>query len=289
MNLIVDAVEKIKEEEEIDVEVEFGIRTCNEKKRILESIKKIKNSGDEDKLNYVNNLYRFYSIFLNLNHLVNSHPILYEKELKYHCNTFYNFLNDKIVDTSKRVITGIITAIANDEPLESFYKYLMRPDIFEAEYRLDEEKYNNTSEEENDNMTEEENNNLFPHNCSRKEFYIFENYIQDQNRKKIHCYLEKLEKNGNDYKIRNIKKLYRIYNFFYEIKSLLYDTDTFVYRDNSYYSVDEFYDFLIRVVDSIKSDIITFIDMLQHDNFNNKKLLSRRSNLYKQTFNIYLK
>ena len=289
MNLIVDAVEKIKEEEEIDVEVEFGIRTCNEKKRILESIKKIKNSGDEDKLNYVNNLYRYYSIFLNLNHLVNSHPILYEKELKYHCNTFYNFLNDKIVDTSKRVITGIITAIANDEPLESFYKYLMRPDIFEAEYRLDEEKYNNTSEEENDNMTEEENNNLFPHNCSRKEFYIFENYIQDQNRKKIHCYLEKLEKNGNDYKIRNIKKLYRIYNFFYEIKSLLYDTDTFVYRDNSYYSVDEFYDFLIRVVDSIKSDIITFIDMLQHDNFNNKKLLSRRSNLYKQTFNIYLK
>ena len=289
MNLIVDAVEKIKEEEEIDVEVEFGIITCNEKKRILESIKKIKNSGDEDKLNYVNNLYRYYSIFLNLNHLVNSHPILYEKELKYHCNTFYNFLNDKIVDTSKRVITGIITAIANDEPLESFYKYLMRPDIFEAEYRLDEEKYNNTSEEENDNMTEEENNNLFPHNCSRKEFYIFENYIQDQNRKKIHCYLEKLEKNGNDYKIRNIKKLYRIYNFFYEIKSLLYDTDTFVYRDNSYYSVDEFYDFLIRVVDSIKSDIITFIDMLQHDNFNNKKLLSRRSNLYKQTFNIYLK
>ena len=292
MNSIIEVVEELKKEG-CNIDVIVGPRNKYEKEKILESIKKIKDSGDEVKLEYVNNLYRYYSIFLNLNHLVRSKPILVEKEFKYHCETFLHFLEDKVIDTSKRVITGIITAVANDEPLDSFLKYLMFPNIYEEEYRRDEEnkyqiKDDDTSEEENDDTSEEENDDLFGNGGCRKDFYLLEDCKQDENRKKIHCYLEKLEKNGDDYKIRNIKKLYRIYNFFYEIKSLIYDEDTFVYTDKSY-SVDEFYQFLTNVVDSTKSDIIKFIDMIQDDNFNNKKLLSRRLNLYKKKFNIYLK
>ena len=98
-----------------------------EKKTIREAIKKLKDSGDETKILYAKNLYRYYSIFDNLDCLLKSHPILIEKEVKYHCEDFYHYLDDKIIDSSKRIITGIISAIANDEPLDPFYKYLMHP------------------------------------------------------------------------------------------------------------------------------------------------------------------
>ena len=189
MNLIIDTVEKLKEEGS-NIDVIVGPRNKYEKEKILESIKKIKDSGDEVKLEYVNNLYRYYSIFLNLNHLVRSKPILVEKEFKYHCETFLHFLEDTVIDNSKRIITGIITAVANDEPLDSFFKYLMRPDIYEEEYRRDEEnkyqvKDDDTSEEENDDDTsEEENDDSFGNGGCRKDFYLLENHIQDENRKK---------------------------------------------------------------------------------------------------------
>ena len=282
MNPIINVVEQMKEEG-INVNVIVGPRGKREKKTILESIRKIKDSGDKDKLEYVNNLYRYYSIFLNLQRLVNSHEILEEKEVKYHCKTFLNFLNDTIVDTSKRVITGIIYAVANDEPLDSFFKYLMRPDIYEEEYRRDKvDKYQVKSDEEEEEEEEDDYQE-----CCRSHFYNSENQNQNETRKKIHHYLEKLEKNGDDYKIRNIKKLYRIYNFFYEIKSLIYDKDTFVYTDKSY-SVNDFYLFLDRVVDLTKSDIIKFIDMLQEDDFNNKKILTRHLKKYQKKFYMYL-
>ena len=98
-----------------------------EKKTIREAIKKLKDSGDETKILYAKNLYRYYSIFDNLDCLLKSNPILIEKEDKYHCEDFYHYLDDKIIDSSKRIITGIISAIANDEPLDPFYKYLMHP------------------------------------------------------------------------------------------------------------------------------------------------------------------
>ena len=103
-------------------------------KKILESIKKLKDRGDETKLLYVENLYRYFSIFNSLHHLVKSNPILIEEEVKYHCEDFYHYLDDRIIDSSKRIITGIISAVANDEPLDSFYKYLMFPKLYEEEY-----------------------------------------------------------------------------------------------------------------------------------------------------------
>ena len=104
-------------------------------KKIVESIKKIKDSGDENKLLYAKNFYRYFSIFNSLHHLVKLHPILIEKEVKYHCEDFFHYLDDKIIDSSKRIITGIISAVANDEPLDSFYKYLMFPDSYEEELK----------------------------------------------------------------------------------------------------------------------------------------------------------
>ena len=134
-----DAIFKALEDMGYKFEVEVGWKDKDRKKTILEAIKKLKDRGDESKLLYAKNLYRYYSIFDNLDCLLKSHPILIEKEVKYHCEDFYHYLDDKIIDSSKRIITGIISAVANDEPLDSFYKYLMFPKLYEEEYRKENE------------------------------------------------------------------------------------------------------------------------------------------------------
>lgn len=134
-----DAIFKALEDMGYKFEVEVGWKDKDRKKTILEAIKKLKDRGDESKLLYAKNLYRYYSIFDNLDCLLKSHPILIEKEVKYHCEAFYHYLDDKIIDSSKRIITGIISAVANDEPLDSFYKYLMFPKLYEEEYRKENE------------------------------------------------------------------------------------------------------------------------------------------------------
>ena len=122
----------------------------------------------------------------------------------------------------------------------------------------------------------------------RNQLYLEEGFKRKINRKKICGYLKKLEKNGDDYKIKHIKKMYRIYNIFYQIKSLIYSKDTFEYTDK-YLSIDDFYHFLIYVIDCIKADIIKFIDMVQDNDFNNDELLLINLDENKEKFNIYLK
>ena len=122
----------------------------------------------------------------------------------------------------------------------------------------------------------------------RNQLYLEEGFKRKINRKKICGYLKKLEKNGDDYKIKHIKKMYKIYNIFYQIKSLIYSKDTFEYTDKDL-SIDDFYNFLIYVIDCIKADIIKFIDMVQDNDFNNDELLLINLDENKEKFNIYLK
>ena len=123
-------------------------------------------------------------------------------------------------------------------------------------------------------------------NC-RNQLYFEEGNRLKINRKKICGYLKKLEKNGDDYKIKHIKKMYRIYIYFYRIKSLIFSKDTFEYTDKDL-SIDDFYNFLVYVIDCIKADIIKFIDLIQNDDFNNDEILSRKLYQNKEKFNIYL-
>ena len=128
-----DAIFKGLEDMGYKFEVEVGWKDKKRKKIILESIKKLKDSGDESKLLYAKKIYRYYSILFNLDYLLNSHPILNEEEVKYHCEDLYHYL-DNFIDSAKRIITGVISALANDEPLDSFYKYLMFPNLYREEY-----------------------------------------------------------------------------------------------------------------------------------------------------------
>ena len=80
--------------------------------------------------------YRYYNIFYNLNYLVRSHPILNED--KYGSELFYNYLLEDVIDTSQRVIYAIISSVSNDDPLDSFHKYLMFPETYEKDYQKEE-------------------------------------------------------------------------------------------------------------------------------------------------------
>ena len=124
-------------------------------------------------------------------------------------------------------------------------------------------------------------------NC-RNQFYLEEGFLQKKNKKKICGYLKKLKESGDYYKIKHIKKLYQIYNIFYQIKSLIFSKDTFEYT-NKDLSIDDFYNFLIYLIECTKYDIIKFIEMIQDDNFNNDELLLENLDENKKKFNTYLK
>ena len=127
-----DSIFKQLEDMGYEIEVEVGWKDKSRKKKILEAIKKLKDSGDESKLLYVKNLYRYYSILYNLGYVLKSTPRLFEEEVKYCSEDLYHYL-DNFIDSSKRIITGVIEAIGNDESLDPFYKYLMFTHMYTPE------------------------------------------------------------------------------------------------------------------------------------------------------------
>ena len=111
--------------------VEVGWKEKKRKKTILSALRKLKESGDDVKINYVKTLYRYYCTINSLGY------ILYPKDIpvdddKYGLHYLCSYL-DGIVDTSKWVITGVIKALGDDEPLEPFCKYLMFTHMYTPE------------------------------------------------------------------------------------------------------------------------------------------------------------
>ena len=108
-------------------------------------------------------------------------------------------------------------------------------------------------------------------NC-RNQLYMQERFSRRYDMKKVSSYLRKLKEKGDDYKIKHVKKLYQIYNIFYQMKSLIFSKDTFEYTDKDL-STDNFYNFLLYVIDCLRSDIIKFIEYIQDDKFDNEILI----------------
>ena len=114
----------------------------------------------------------------------------------------------------------------------------------------------------------------------RKKYFGTEAYVRDKQKKEIGEYLKKLKNNGDDYKIKHIKKLYQFYNMFYKTLRMMICEEVYDFNDNS---IDDFYNFLFYVLHCIKQDIYKFICLIQDDNFNKEETLN------KEEFNICLK
>ena len=121
----------LKEFEDVGCEVEVGYREKNRKKNILSSLRKLKESGDDVKINYVKTLYRYYCTINSLGHIL--HPgLIPVEEDKYGIHYLCSYI-DGIVNTAKMSIVGVIKALGNDEELRPFCKYLMFTHMYTPE------------------------------------------------------------------------------------------------------------------------------------------------------------
>ena len=101
------------------------------KKTILAALRKLKESGDNVKINYAKKLYRYYSTINSLGYILKPEHIPIEED-KYGIHYLCSYL-DGIVNTSKMSIARVIKAIGNDEPLDPFCKYLMFTHMYTPE------------------------------------------------------------------------------------------------------------------------------------------------------------
>ena len=100
------------------------------KKIIGEAMKKLKESGDENKIKYAKELVRYYFILHNIGYILN--PPLSLEDDKYGLNYLCNYL-DGFIDTAKLSIAEVIEALGNDQPLDPFCKYLMFTHMYTPE------------------------------------------------------------------------------------------------------------------------------------------------------------
>ena len=123
--------ELLKEFEDMGYEVVVGWKEKERKKIMSEAMKKIKESGDENKISYAKTLSRYYGILHNMGYILNPKKISLEED-KYEINYLCSYL-EGVVDTAKMSIVGVIKALGNDEPLDPFCKYLMFTHMYTPE------------------------------------------------------------------------------------------------------------------------------------------------------------
>ena len=121
----------LKEIEDMGCKVEVGCKEKRRKKTIVESIKKLKDSGDENKIIYAKKLYRYYCILNSMGFILNPKQIPFTED-KYEIYYLCSYL-DGIVNTAKMSIAGVIEALGNDEPLDPFLKSLMFTHMYTPE------------------------------------------------------------------------------------------------------------------------------------------------------------
>ena len=108
---------------DMEIKVEVGYKEKSRKKTIIAALRKLKESGDDVKINYVKTLYRYYCTINSLGYILYPKDIPVEED-KYGLHYLCNYL-DGIVNSSKWIIADVIKALGNDEPLDPFCKYLM--------------------------------------------------------------------------------------------------------------------------------------------------------------------
>ena len=115
--------EVLKELEKQGCTIKCGWKETKKKKYMSEAMKKLEESGDENKIKFAKRLARYYGIFHNIGFITTNPDFPFEED-KYGLHYVHVYL-ENFVDTAKRCIAGVMTALANDEKLDPFCKYLM--------------------------------------------------------------------------------------------------------------------------------------------------------------------
>ena len=123
--------ELLKELEDQGCTIECGVIEKSRKKEMSEAMKKLKESGDENKIKLAKRLSRYYGIFHNMGPITTCPNFPFEED-KYGLHYVHTYL-ENFVDSAKRSIAGVIKALADDEKLDPFYKYLMFTHFYSPE------------------------------------------------------------------------------------------------------------------------------------------------------------
>ena len=123
--------EVFKELENQGCTIECGVNEKSRRKEMSEAMKKLKESNDENKIRIAKRLARYYFIFDNMGPITTS-PEFPSEEDKYGLHYVHIYLNN-FVDSAKRIIAGVMTALADDKKLRPFYKYLMLTHLYSPE------------------------------------------------------------------------------------------------------------------------------------------------------------
>ena len=124
-----------KELEDQGHTIECGVIKKSKRKEMSKAMKKLKESNDENKIGLVKRLARYYFIFDNMGPITTA-PEFPFKEDKYGLHYVHVYSNN-FVDTAVRSIAGVIKALADDEKLEPFFKYLMFTHLYSPEQILE--------------------------------------------------------------------------------------------------------------------------------------------------------
>ena len=123
--------EVFKELEDEGCTIECGVIEKSRRKEMSEAMKKLKESNDENKIRIAKRLARYYFIFDNMG-LITTCPEFPVEEDKYGLHYVHIYLNN-FVDSAKRSIAGVMTALADDKKLRPFIKYLMFTHLYSPE------------------------------------------------------------------------------------------------------------------------------------------------------------
>ena len=121
---------KSLEDDGFNFEVEVGWKDKYRKKIIIEAMKKIKDNCNIFTEIYVKKLYRCFTILDSLKSVLCSSPFLIEQKPKYYTKEFFNYMDDYVIDRTKRIITGIIEAHGKEEKLDTFDRYLLLSSMY---------------------------------------------------------------------------------------------------------------------------------------------------------------
>ena len=123
--------ELLKELKDQGCTIECGVIEKSRKKEMSEAMKKLKESGDENKIKIARRLARYYGIFHNMGPITTCPNFPFEED-KYGLHYVHVYL-ENFVNSAKRSIVGVIKALADDEKLNTFYKYLMFTHLYSPE------------------------------------------------------------------------------------------------------------------------------------------------------------
>ena len=123
--------EVLRELENEGINIECGFKEKERKKSMSQAMKILKEKGDENKIRLAKRLVRCYGIFYNMG-IITTNPNFPYKEDIYGVHCIHIYL-ENFVHSAKRCIAGVLLSLANDEPLDHFFRKLMYTHFYSPE------------------------------------------------------------------------------------------------------------------------------------------------------------